>query len=62
MQRSWNRWVPEVSSFPSPLASIDGLGVGVATEQSGLTVLRGLERHQASPGFERGVVPAFGLV
>lgn len=48
MQRSWNRWAPEVSSFLSPLASVDGLGVRVAKKQLGLMILRGLELHRAS--------------
>lgn len=48
MQRSWNWWAPEVSSFLSALASVDGLGVGVAKKQLGLMVPRGLELHQPS--------------
>lgn len=47
-QRSWNGWAPGVSSFLSPLASIDGQGVGGAQKQLGLMVPSGLELHRAS--------------
>lgn len=48
VQISWNRWVPEVSSFLSPLASVVRLGVRGAQKQMGLVVPRALEPLWAS--------------